>query len=192
MASIGCVGLIIMSDTRSAMEQSELIRLLEATRAESGKTLLALADESPVLLVFLRHFGCAFCRQAIDDVSQIQQELQRRGVRPVFVHLGPPERARPYFDHYALSSVERISNPDGSLYRHPVFQLARISVVRHLFRMATWKAWLGGILWKHGLGMIREDGDQMPGIFFLRDRSIVRVFRHRDISDRPDYLALAS
>ena len=81
----------------------ELIAAFAETRTESGRTLLQLADEQPLLLVFLRHFGCTFCRQAIDDVSQVKEELAARGVRPVFIHVGTPERAKPYFDYYGLS-----------------------------------------------------------------------------------------
>jgi hypothetical protein len=172
--------------------QADLTAVLEETRAESGRTLLELVDQCPVLLVFLRHFGCSFCRQAIDDVSQIQAELQRRGVQAVFVHLGTPERARPYFDYYKLAAVERISNPDASLYHHPVFQLARVHLIRQVFRPSVWKSWLSGALRRHGVGLIREDGFQMPGVFFLRDRAVAASYRHRSIADRPDYLALVS
>jgi hypothetical protein len=42
----------------------------------------------------------------------------------------------------------------------------------------------------HGIGMIKEDADQMPGIFYLRQRAIVRAYRYRTIADRPDYLKL--
>ena len=68
-----------------------------------------------MLLLFLRHFGCSFCRETLDRVSQIRGKLEAKGVRPVFVHLGTPERAKPYFDYYNLSDVERVSNPDATL-----------------------------------------------------------------------------
>jgi hypothetical protein len=45
-------------------------------------------------------------------------------------------------------------------------------------------------MFKYGVGPIREDAYQMPGVFFLKERRIVRAFRHRDISDEPDYLKL--
>ncbi len=169
----------------------DLITLLGETRTESGKTLLELVDERPVLLVFLRHFGCAFCRQAIDDVSKIRTELTARRVQVVFVHLGSPERAQPYFDYYGLSDVERVSNPDGSLYRDPAFTLARVSVFE-LFRPAVWIGWLKGAVFKYRIGLLKEDIQQMPGVFFLRDRAIANVYRHRTIADRPNYLELAS
>ena len=173
-------------------QQDEIATAFRDVRAESGRTLLELVDAGPVLLVFLRHFGCSFCRQAIDDVSQIRGALTDRGVRPVFVHLGTPERAKPYFDYYGLSGVERISNPDGSFYRNPVFELRRVSLARIIFQPAVWKGWLQNAMIKHGIGMIREDASQMPGVFFLRDRAIVRSFRHRTIADRPDYLRLVA
>src|ERR1700683_746412 len=82
-----------------------------AIRAQSGRPLLDLLDESPVLLVFLRHFSCAFCAQALDRVSQVREQIEAKGVRPVFVHLGSPERAKPSFDYYHLTDIERISHP---------------------------------------------------------------------------------
>ena len=171
-------------------DNAALTGVLNKTRTESGRTLLELVDERPALLVFLRHFGCAFCRQALEDVANSRSEIEAHGVKPVFVHLGSPERAKPYFDYYHLSDVERVSNPDGSLYREPAFELARVNVFQ-LFRPAVWVGWARGALRRHGLGWVKEDGFQMPGVFLLRDRAIARAYRHRTIADRPNYLALA-
>ena len=55
---------------------------------------------------------------------------------------------------------------------------------------AVWRGWLKGALFKYGIGIIKEDGEQMPGVFFLKNRKIVRAFRHRTIADEPDYLKL--
>jgi peroxiredoxin len=169
---------------------TEVAAVLQQYRTESGRTLLELIDESPLLLIFLRHFGCAFCRQTLDDVSKLRSEIEAKGIRPVFVHLGTPERAKPYFDYYHLSDVERVSDPQASLYTHPVFDLARKNAFSHFLIPTVWKAWLQGAIRKHGIGMIKEDADQMPGIFFLRQRKIVRAFRYKTIADEPDYLKL--
>ena len=159
-------------------------------RSETGRPLLDLVDESPVLLIFLRHFACAFCAQAIDRVSQLRSQIEAKGVRPVFVHLGTPERAKPYFDYYHLSNVERISNPEATLYQLPAFALSRTNPYLHFLNPAVWKGWLKGAMFKYGIGMIKEDADQMPGVFFLKERKIARAFRHRTIADEPDYLKL--
>jgi hypothetical protein len=171
-------------------EETEMAAVLQEYRTESGRTLLELLDESPVLLIFLRHFGCSFCRQTLEDVSGLRGAIEAKGIRPVFVHLGTPERAKPYFDYFQLSDVERVSNPDASLHASSVFQLPRKNVFSHFFVSAVWKAWLGGSIRKHGIGMIKEDAEQMPGIFYLRDRAIVRAFRYKTIADEPDYLKI--
>jgi hypothetical protein len=164
---------------------------LREFHTETGRSLLDLVDESPVLLIFLRHFACAFCAQALDRVSQVRTLIEAKGVRPVFVHLGSPERAKPYFDYYNLSSVERVSNPDATLYQLPAFALSRTNPFLHFLNPTVWKGWLKGAMFKYGIGMIREDADQMPGVFFLKERRIVRAFRHRTIADEPDYLKLS-
>ncbi|SRR6266568_5672047 len=178
------------SETVLPTEQTELVAALRLFRTETGRSLLEVVDQSPVLLIFLRHFGCAFCRQALDQVSQIREQITARGVSPVFVHLGSPERAKPYFDYYQLSDVERVSNPDASLYQHSAFHLSRSNPYLHLVNPAVWKGWLKGALRKYGIGMIQEDAHQMPGVFFLKDRRIARGFRYETIADEPDYLKL--
>ncbi len=170
--------------------QTEVAAVLQQYRTESGRTLLELVDQSPLLLIFLRHFGCSFCRQTLDDVSKLRSEIEANGIRPVFVHLGTPERAKPYFDYYNLSDVERVSDPQAFLYTQPVFDLARKSAFSHFLVPKVWKAWLQGAIRKHGFGWLKEDADQMPGIFFLRQRAIVRAFRYKTIADEPDYLKL--
>src|SRR5580700_5845500 len=173
-----------------SMERSNLVESLREFHTETGRSLLDLVDESPLLLVFLRHFACAFCAQALDRVSQVRTQIEAKGVRPVFVHLGTPERAKPYFDYYHLSDVERISNPDATLYQLSFFGLSRTNPYLHFFNLTVWKGWLKGAMFKYGIGMIKEDAEQMPGVFFLKNRTIVRAFRHRTIADEPDYLKL--
>jgi len=171
-----------------SIDETEAI--LASVHTESGVNLLALAEDSPVLLVFLRHFGCPFCRKAISDVAEIQQVLADRGVRPVFVHLGTPEIAKAHFDYYGLGSVERVHDPGATIYQHPVFALSRQHPLSALLNPVVLWAWLKRALVKHGMGMIQGDGHQMPGIFVLNGPTIVRRFIYRTIADEPDYLSL--
>ncbi|MGO9794497.1 MAG: SelL-related redox protein [Terracidiphilus sp.] len=178
------------SEKLQSTEQQNLADSLREFHTETGRSLLDLVDESPVLLIFLRHFACAFCAQALDRVSQVRAQIEAKGVRPVFVHLGSPERAKPYFDYYHLTDVERISNPQATLYQLPAFRLSRTNPYLHFFSLTVWKGWLKGAMFKYGIGMIKEDADQMPGVFLLKERKIVCAFRHRTIADEPDYLKL--
>ena len=57
---------MVSPDNISASETAQLFRSI---RTESGANLVELTEASPVLLIFLRHFGCSFCRQTISDVA---------------------------------------------------------------------------------------------------------------------------
>jgi peroxiredoxin len=176
--------------TGPSLADPSLAESLCAFHTETGRSLLDLVDESPVLLIFLRHFSCAFCAQTLDRVAKVRAQIEAKGARPVFVHLGSPERAKPYFDYYSLSDVERISNPEATLYQLPFFALSRTNPYLHLLNPTVWKGWLSGAMFKYGIGMIKEDAEQMPGVFLIKDRTIVRAFRHKTIADEPDYLKL--
>jgi hypothetical protein len=175
-----------------SVSTDNVAQALASIHTESGACLLTLVEKSPVLLVFLRHFGCAFCRQAISDVAELRGELDKRGVRPVFVHLGTPERAKPFFDYYGIGDVERVSDPEAAVYRHPVFEVERKNAFLAVLPPAVWIGWLKGAFFKHGMGVIKEDAGQMPGLVFLKGPKIVRRFRYRTMADEPNYLKLVS
>ena len=171
----------------------DLAQMLASIRTESGASLLALAEESPVLLVFLRHFGCSFCRMTIAQIGELQGELKARGVKPVFVHLGTSEIAQAHFEFYKMSDVERINDPEAAIYKNPAFGLGQQSVWWQLVNPNVWGGWLlKGLIFKHGIGKIQGDGSQMPGVFFLQGPKIVRKFIYKNISDQPKWLKLVS
>ncbi len=178
-----------MMDAVSSIPE-ESSQVLALVRTESGACLLELARQSPVLLVFLRHFGCSFCRMTIAQIGELQGELKTRGVRPVFVHLGTPEIAQAHFDFYGLHDVERIHDPDAAIYRSKVFGLGQQSPWGQLANPFVWFGWLKGTIFKYGIGRIEGDGSQMPGVFFLKGSNIVRKFMYRNISDQPKWLKL--
>jgi thiol-disulfide isomerase/thioredoxin len=162
-----------------------------AVQTQSGATLGALVGESPVLLVFLRHFGCTFCRQTIEHIAALKDEFAARGVRPVFVHLGTESIAQAHFEYYGLSEVERVHDPKAVLYQNAAFGLRRTSAFSHFFNPKVLAAWfVKGVIYRHGFGMVQNDAEQMPGVFFLRDGVIVRRFVHKTIADVPDYLGM--
>jgi len=170
----------------------DLAQALLSIRTESGANLLSLSEQSPVMLVFLRHFGCSFCRKAISDVAELRGELEKRSVRPVFVHLGPVDLAKVYFDYYKIGDVERICDPEAKIYQSPPFQLGRVNPAWSLVDPRVLAGWLKGAIFKHGIGRIESDGHQMPGIFVLKGPKIVRRFIYKHIADEPKYLKLVS
>jgi hypothetical protein len=152
-----------------------------------GSPIAAVAADSPALVIFLRSFGCTFCREAMDDVSRRQNDIRQTGARIVFVHSASAEEAAPWFAKYGLSGVTTISDPDLAHYK--AFGLGRTSATS----MVDPKVWMRGAACalSHGFGsqsyaMMR----QLPGIFVVQGTEILTEFRHQSPSDRPDYVAL--
>jgi peroxiredoxin len=155
-----------------------------------GVSLAELSRRSPVLVVFLRHFGCTYCREAAADVAANREVIEADGTRVVFVHLETPEEADRFFARYGLDTVSRIADPDANLYR--AFGLTRGSPGR-LFGLKSVARFLpAGVFARHGVGFPTTDGTRMGGVFLIRDTTVVREFRHASPADRPDYIRLAA
>ena len=162
--------------------------LLGAYTSQTGQTLAVLA-ERPLFLVFLRHFGCTFCREAVADLSEKRQAIEANGAPLALVHLGTEEKAQWFFKPYGLLDVPRLSDPEGHLYQ--AFGLLRAELRQYLnsesiLRMLN--AWFRG----HFVGFPAGDIERMPGAFLINRGEIQKAFRHKLVSDRPDYLALAT
>ena len=163
--------------------------MLAMYRAQTGETLAELTAGRPVLLVFLRHFGCTFCREAVEEVSRKRSLLESGGTRLAFVHLGTEEKANSFFTPYGLAHAPRFADPEGKLYE--AFGLVRAELRQYLNQESILRmliAWLNG----HFVGLPAGDVERMPGAFLVKDGEIKKAFRHKLVSDRPDYLALAT
>lgn len=155
----------------------------------SGESLAQMADGQPVLLVFLRFFGCSFCREAISDIAKRRKKLEERGLRIVFVHMAPDQdTAEKFFKKYKIFPVDHIADPERNFYR--AFGLGR-GTPQQLFGLMNWiRGFQAAVVEGHGATYHSEelgDGFQMPGVFVLHKGEIRNSFVHRYAHDRPDY-----
>lgn len=164
--------------------------ILEATFTNEGFDLKTLSAKQPILLVFLRHFGCTFCREAMSDIAKIRTNIVALGLNPVIVHMAKEEIACDYFEKYKLSGITHISDPDLSLYEY--FGLSK-GTFGQLYGLKVWLRGLkAGLIDGHGGPKLDKDlGDysQMPGLFILKNGELKAQFHHHSAADRPDYLA---
>jgi peroxiredoxin len=157
--------------------------------AVSGRTLGQISEARPTLLVFLRHSGCTFCREALADLRDRRSEIEARGTQIAIVYQESPEGMRPLLERQGLSDVEQFSDPDRRLY--DAFEL-HLGTLGQLFNLSTFvRGFKAAITSRHGFGSISSNVYQMPGAFLVHRGRIVREFRHKTASDRPDYTALA-
>ena len=167
---------------------SDLLEALESAVTQSGHKLTDLCGASPTLLVFLRHSGCTFCREALGDLARVRDRIERTGTRIVLVHMG--DEIESLITKYGLQELDCISDNDQMLYK--AFGLKR-GTSRQLFGLRTlWRGFRAGIVDGHGIGKVTADATQMPGVFLLANNAIVRRFRHRTAADRPDYAGMCS
>jgi peroxiredoxin len=162
--------------------------LLAAYASQDGRTLAELASQ-PLFLVFLRHFGCTFCREAVDTIAKQRHEIEAGGSKLAFVHLGTDEKAQWFFKPYGLLDVPRFADAEGRLYQS--FGLLRAELRQYLNSESILRMLLA---WTHGhfTGLPAGDIQRMPGAFLMDRGEIRKAFRHKLVSDRPDYVALAT
>ena len=152
--------------------------------------MIDVLQENKVLLIFLRHFGCTFCRETMTELSKVKRELEFDGVSIVIVHMLDSEPAQEILDVYGLDNVQHVSDKEKILYRK--YGL-RKSGLRSMFGVKNWwRAFVAGIVKGHLIGKPAGDPWQMPGVFFIAKNQIMNKFEYRYVSDRPDFKTLAS
>jgi len=141
----------------------------------------------PTLVVFLRSFGCTFCREAMADVAAAKHAIHDAGANIAFVHGASSIEAAPWFAKYDLDDVMAVSDPDLAHYK--AFGLGRTNTGS----MINPRVWTRGAMCavSHGFGsqtytMMR----QLPGVFLVQHDRMLAAYRHRSPADRPDYVAL--
>ncbi len=176
-----------MTKAISAVDRAQ--RALPKMETTDGASVLELSRRHPVLLVFLRHFGCTFCREALQDLSDRLQEINRGGAQLVLVHMSDRKTADKYLTKYGLKDVPTVSDPGCYFYQG--FGLSK-GTARQLFGLHSWiRGFEAGVLDGHGVGLQQlGDGFQMPGVFVVSEGKVRGKFIHKLAGDRPNYTDL--
>jgi peroxiredoxin len=134
------------------------------------------------VLVFIRHYGCIFCREQVDRFKTALPHIHGRGYELIVIGQGRAAHARAFVDE---SHIDFPVYADSSL---EAFQAAglRRSVARTMLDPRVWWRALGAI--KDGFSVRRVAGDpwQNGGVFVIDGDGNER-FRHisRFAGDHP-------
>lgn len=132
-----------------------------------------LYAEHPITLVFLRHFGCSFCREQVAAL-RLSPIL---GL--VFVGMGEPDQTESFRKRMA-SEHPYICDPDRVLYQAFGLTRGRLSDV---LGPKMFVRGFGATLRGHWVGVPIGDIWQMPGIFRIEvDGTISWEYRAADAS----------
>jgi peroxiredoxin len=159
--------------------------ILSVMRTQNNATVLNIANAKPTLLIFLRHFGCQFCREAIDDLSRLRLRLDALNIELVLVHMAENKIAESYFHKFKLDSVNHVSDSNCRFYT--AFGLIK----GNFTQIFGFQSWIRGftVQAKYGAEVGKQLGDnfQMPGAFIIFEGKILSSFVHKNTSDRPEY-----
>lgn len=166
--------ILLFAYDENTMEESppkQFHDLINFVRTSQNKTLYDLSIEKNVLLVFVRHFGCTFCRETVSEIAKIEQLIAGRNLTLVFVHMSDPSYGDDFFSKYYDHPVQHISDPGRNLYKS--LNLRRGNLYQ-LFGPMTWiRGVYAGVFKGHGLGEVEGDSMQLGGVFILRKGQIV-------------------
>ncbi len=163
---------------------------LASFKTQGGRSLAELSRGARLLVVFLRHAGCPFCREALAELSQKRAAIESAPARIVLVHMMNDQQAQDLFSKYGLHDVDRVSDPEQVLYR--AFGLTRGSAAQVMGPGTWWRGFKTAILSGHLPGKPIGDVFQMPGAFVVENGRILRAFRADSSSAKPDYSELAT
>lgn len=180
---------IRIQDARRNSTGLTLVDALKQARTQTGESMYELSQRQELLVVCVRHSGCTYCREALDDLSRQKAEIQAAGVRPVIVHMGSLDQGQQMLREYGCEEFDQVSDPTRRVYQ--ALEL-RLGTLAELFGPRTfWRALAEGTVFRFGFGRIVGSALQMPGAFLIRDGRIVKAYRHAFSGDRPNYVELA-
>jgi hypothetical protein len=163
---------------------------LDMFETSEGLTIHEMSHKWPTLTVFLRHFGCTFCREAMQDIAEQRDDIERNGTRILIVHmLENEDEAYEQMKKYGLEDLPTVSDPEKLLYKK--FQLRQGNLFQVFGLKVLYRGMYKGLVKGLGLGAPMGDTIQMPGVFLLYKGKTVKSFMHQSAADRPEYVKLA-
>ncbi len=158
---------------------------LRVMHTATGETLAALAGRGPLLIVFLRHFGCPLCQEMVADVAARRDRLADSGTTVVFVHMHPEPQAAEFFARYGVQDLQRVSDPNRTLYR--AFEVPKAQPLSWMSPGALRHYLSAMVRGGHWPWLVGGDVGQMSAVVRIVDGRIDRDLRAAGFDVRPDF-----
>ena len=142
--------------------------------------------QQPTLVVFLRHFGCIFCRELVADVRRAAETTP--DYPPVlFVYQGTPAEGKTFFADLWPEAVA-IADAEQQLYHR--FGLTQGSAAQ-MFGAQVWACGVRAALKGHFIGKPIGDPWMMPGVFVVHGERVLWQHDFSHAGDHPNIPKLA-
>jgi len=167
------------------MDQNQLKQALSAFPSSQGKTLSELSEARPVLVVFLRHGGCPFCRQVLAQLQTLSGQIAERNLQLAIVHMMDHAQADKLLARYQLQNVQSFSDPDRKLYA--LFQVKRGNLSETIGPAVWWSGFKTTILSGYLPGIPGKDLQQLGAALILDKGKLVASHFSQNSADLPDW-----
>ncbi len=150
---------------------------------DTGESIHEISLQQPVLLIFLRHFGCSFCREMLEDLSASQLDLWKNNYRTVIVHMSSDEEANDFLKSFGLHNMSQISDPNCILY--DAFGIQRATYAQTFHFKSWWKAF---VLMCKGvfIGKLSGDGFRKAASAVVYKGDIIKMSLPKYVFEQPN------
>lgn len=138
--------------------------------------LATLWQDGPLLLTFLRHFGCPMCKAFVAQLRQVYPELQALGVEIATVTMGRPDMTQEFCRQQSVPFA-CLADPERLVYQ----AYGLIDSFIGATHPTTWVAYARSVL-RGNLPRPMPLGTphgQLSGAFLIDQQGVVR-FAHRN------------
>ena len=172
---------LILLRIKRSHEQAQRSTVTKPSSLTHLESCLQRSIEAPMLIFFVRHLGCTFCRQVLKNIAAHQERFSELGIRLGLVHMGPAERAEKMVASCGITGLELIEDKESFLYELLGFQKANL-----------WQAFGLGVIKKAvpalcveqcGIGHLSGDGFQLGGALYLERGEAMIVHQQSDAGD---------
>lgn len=153
-------------------------------------SLSSLWNDRPLVIVFLRHLGCTFCRQQLAWLRRDYPKIAEQGASLVCVAQGVPAIGKAYVTAFGLQFPLLLCGDDLTVYRQ--YGLIRGRLI-DLLNPAVLIRGIVSIFQGYKQTEVIGDAGQLGGAFLVDTAGIVRfAHRNKDASDNVDNNTLVS
>lgn len=178
------------NDTGSSVPALPLEEAVRTITSHRGASILDLSLEQPLLLVFVRHSGCTFCRQALEQLAKVRASIELQGIDLAIVHMSRPMEATQLVSRYGLDDLHRFHDPHCVLYR--AFGICRGTFSQLLGPRIWWRGFRAAVVEHHGIGKLSGDGFRLAAAFLIREGRVIAEQRAETSADQLDFAELAA
>jgi peroxiredoxin len=150
---------------------------------DTGESIQEISEQQPVLMIFLRHFGCSFCRELMQELSENRMQLWQKNYKAIIVHMSSDKEALDFLKQYNLEDFSQISDPTCALYES--FGIKRATYGEAFHFKSWWKAFL---LMSKGVfvGELSGDGFRKAATAVIYKGELLKFSQRQYVFQQPE------